>query len=187
MDTVRTSKFLSLVLRHKPEAAGLSLDEAGWCPVSELLSGCAKHSHSISLEELNTVVADNDKKRFQFSEDGKRIRAVQGHSVEVSLGYVAAQPPDFLFHGTATRFLDSIKRLGLVKGSRQHVHLSATETVAFTVGARHGKAVVIPVYAGYMWSDHIDFFLAPNGVWLVDSVPVQYLQLDDLRYMKNGE
>lgn len=182
MDTVRTSKFLSLVLRHKPEAAGLALDDAGWCPVSELLSGCTKHGHSLSLEELKTVVTDNDKKRFQFSEDGKQIRAVQGHSIEVNLQYVAAQPPDILFHGTATRFLNSIKTSGLIKGSRQHVHLSATEAVAFTVGARHGKPVVIPVETGRMWNDRINFFLAPNGVWLVDSVPVRYLRIDDLRY-----
>jgi putative RNA 2'-phosphotransferase len=172
---VRTSKFLSLVLRHNPATAGVTLDEAGWCSVADLLHGCALHGHKISREELNEVVADNDKKRFQFSMDGKKIRAVQGHSIEVDLKYEPTEPPEYLFHGTATRFLDSIKKQGLLKGSRQHVHLSASKETAMNVGKRHGKPVVLLVEAHLLYSCEFEFYLTPNGVWLVDTVPPQYL------------
>ena len=172
---VRTSRFLSLVLRHKPEEAGLTLDGEGWCSVTDLLKGCASHGHKISREELDEVVAENDKKRFQFSDDGKRIRASQGHSIEVDLKYEPTLPPEYLFHGTATRFLDSIKQQGLIKGSRQHVHLSANLQTAFKVGERHGKPVVLTVLAGDMHRNGIPFYFTPNGVWLVDAVPPEYL------------
>jgi putative RNA 2'-phosphotransferase len=177
---VRTSKFLSLVLRHKPEEAGLTLDGGGWCSVADLLKGCAAHGHKISREELDEVAAENDKKRFQFSDDDKRIRASQGHSIEVDLKYEPTLPPEYLFHGTATRFLDSIKQQGLIKGSRQHVHLSWDIDVARTVGARHGKPAVILVDADLMHRDGWEFYLTPNGVWLVDAVPVKYLNFHNL-------
>jgi len=179
-DQVRTSKFLSLVLRHKPEKAGLTLDDSGWCSVDDLLQGCAAGGYRISREELDAVVSENDKKRFQFSDDGKRIRASQGHSIEVDLQYAPKQPPAILYHGTATRFVDSIKKLGLIKGSRQQVHLSADLDTAFKVGKRHGKPVVIKIDAGEMHQSGIPFYLTPNGVWLVDAVPPQYLHFDDL-------
>ena len=173
---VRTSRFLSLVLRHKPEEAGLTLDGEGWCSVTDLLKGCASHGHKISREELDEVVAENDKKRFQFSDDGKRIRASQGHSIEVDLKYEPAKPPELLYHGTATRFLDSIKKQGLIKGSRQHVHLSDNILTAKHVGERHGKPAIIPVEAGKMHEAGILFYHTPNEVWLVDSVPPKYLR-----------
>ena len=110
-DQVRTSKFLSLILRHKPEEAGLTLDDSGWCSVDELLRGCAAGGYKVSREELNTFVAENDKKRFEFSDDGTRVRASQGHSIEVNLQYMPKQPPADLYHGTAIRFLDSKKKL----------------------------------------------------------------------------
>jgi putative RNA 2'-phosphotransferase len=179
---VRTSKFISLVLRHKPEEAGLTLDESGWCRVADLLRGCAANKHRIDREDLEAIVADNDKKRFQFSDDGERIRAVQGHSIIVDLKYDATEPPTHLFHGTATRFLDSIKASGLVKGSRQHVHLSAKRDTAMQVGARHGKPVVLIVFAGEMHRDGYTFYNAPNGVWLVDAVPSEYLRFNELIY-----
>jgi putative RNA 2'-phosphotransferase len=179
-DQVRTSRFLSLVLRHKPESAGLTLDEFGWCSVDDLLRGCALRGHEISREELDTIVAENGKKRFQLSDDGRRIRASQGHSIEIDLQYTPIRPPRTLYHGTATRFLDSIKKLGLIKGSRQYVHLSADLDTAFKVGERHGKPVVIPVKSGEMHLAGMAFYLTPNGVWLVEVVPPLYLSFDDL-------
>jgi len=179
---IRTSKYLSLVLRHKPEEAGLILDEAGWCSVTDLLKGCAAHGCKITREELDEVVAENDKKRFQFSEDGKRIRASQGHSIDVDLRYDPSEPPDPLYHGTATRFLDSIRESGLVKGSRQHVHLSASLDTARAVGARHGTPVVIPVDTRGMLFNGKTFYHTPNGVWMVDAVPVVYLHFHNLIY-----
>jgi putative RNA 2'-phosphotransferase len=171
----KASKFLSLVLRHNPGAAGVVLDESGWCQVSELLTGCARAGKSLTREELGVVIRDNDKKRFQLSDDGKRIRAAQGHSIAIDLGYEPQTPPGTLYHGTATRFLDSIRGQGLVRGSRQHVHLSAALDTAKKVGSRHGAAVVIPVLAGAMHQAGIPLYLAANGVWLVDAVPTDYL------------
>lgn len=182
MDTaqVRASRFLSLILRHKPEVAGLELDESGWCGVEALLKGCASRGHRISREELDAIVAENDKKRFEFSNDGKRIRARQGHSIEIDLKYEPKSPPEILYHGTATRFLDPIQKMGLIKGSRQHVHLSILSGTALEVGERHGKPVAIPVRAGEMHRAGILFYLTPNEVWLVDSVPPHYLCFRDL-------
>jgi putative RNA 2'-phosphotransferase len=122
---VRISKFLSLVLRHRPEKIGLTLDEAGWTPVANLIEACNRHGFPLSLTELQAVVAKNDKVRFSFSADGRLIRANQGHSVPVNLGYEPVEPPEYLCHGTAVRFLQSIQEQGLVKGRRHHVHLSA--------------------------------------------------------------
>lgn len=177
---IRASKFLSLVLRHKPEEAGLSLDQAGWCSVDELLKGCASHGHTISRSELDIIVAENDKKRFEFSEDRRQIRARQGHSIDVDLKYEPKIPPDILYHGTATRFLDSIKQQGLVRGARQHVHLSFLVQTALKVGERHGKPVVIPVKAREMQQAGFVFYFTANEVWLVDSVPPRFLKLDEL-------
>jgi putative RNA 2'-phosphotransferase len=179
---VRTSKFLSLVLRHKPEEAGLTLGEDGFCRISDLIKGCCASGHHIDRETLDLIVENNDKKRFQYSEDGQSIRAVQGHSIEVDLGYEPSLPPAILYHGTATRFLDPIRQQGLVKGSRQHVHLSATLNTARTVGARHGNPVVIPIDAETMHRDGNPFFLTPNGVWLVEAVPPKYLQFHNIAW-----
>jgi putative RNA 2'-phosphotransferase len=134
---VKYSKFLSLILRHQPELIGLSLDENGWTDVSQLIELANKKGTALTAELLEEVVASNDKKRFAFNADKSRIRASQGHSIEVDLALVPQQPPAYLFHGTATRFLDSIRDRGLLPGSRQHVHLSADESVAINVGQRH--------------------------------------------------
>jgi putative RNA 2'-phosphotransferase len=158
----------------------LDLDESGWCGVEELLKGCASRGHRVSREQLGVIVAENDKRRFEFSSDGKRIRASQGHSIKVDLKYEPKTPPEILYHGTATRFLDPIKKSGLIKGSRQHVHLSILGETALRVGQRHGKPVVIPVRAGDMHRAGILFYLTPNEVWLVDSAPPHYLAFDDL-------
>lgn len=172
---VKISKFLSLVLRHEPEKIGLSLDAAGWVSVDDLLAACRRHGKAISFEQLKDVVANNDKQRFSFSANGNLIRANQGHSVEVELGYEPATPPVTLFHGTAERFLASIKEQGLLKGNRHHVHLSADIETATKVGQRHGKPVVLHINAEKMQQDGFTFYLSTNGVWLTEHVPVPYL------------
>ncbi|HEX8272360.1 MAG TPA: RNA 2'-phosphotransferase [Longimicrobiaceae bacterium] len=172
---VRASKFLSLVLRHKPEHIGIALDAAGWVGVDELLAAAGRSGFALDRATLERVVADNDKRRFAFSEDGACIRASQGHSVAVELGLEPQPPPDVLFHGTATRFLDSIRREGLKPGSRTHVHLSADEATAITVGQRHGKPAVLRVAAGAMHRDGHAFVRSANGVWLTGAVPAGYI------------
>lgn len=172
---IQISKFLSLVLRHEPEKIGLTLDAAGWVSVDDLLAACRANGKAISLEELQDVVASNDKQRFSFSDDGSLIRANQGHSVEVELGYEAAIPPASLFHGTAERFLASIQEQGLLKGKRHHVHLSADIETATKVGQRHGKPTVLQVDSGKMHQDGFIFYFSTNGVWLTEHVPVPYL------------
>lgn len=178
-DIVSTSKFLSLLLRHKPEKIGLTLDENGWADVEELIAKANAQGKRLTRELLDRVVAENDKKRFAFSEDGKRIRASQGHSVEVDLALSPQVPPETLFHGTATRFLDSIKQQGLIPGNRQHVHLSLLQETAVSVGKRHGKVVVLVVQAGAMQRAGHKFFVSENGVWLTERVPVEFLVFEE--------
>jgi putative RNA 2'-phosphotransferase len=160
---VTISKFLSLVLRHKPEEIGIQLDSAGWVDVDELLSACAANQFPFSRDELDKVVATNDKKRFAFSEDGKRIRANQGHSVEVELEYEPSVPPEILYHGTADRFPDSIQQKGLIKGNRHHVHLSTELETAISVGQRHGRPLVFCVLAGDMHRAGYKFSFQPTA------------------------
>jgi putative RNA 2'-phosphotransferase len=154
---------------------GLSLDQAGWASARQLIEAARLRGFDFTLEELQNVVAGNDKKRFSLSEDGLLIRANQGHSVKVELGYAPTAPPEILYHGTAERFLTSIKRQGLIKGKRHHVHLSADVDTATKVGRRHGKPVVLRIEAGLMHRDGFVFCLSANGVWLTEHVPVQYL------------
>ncbi len=172
---VRASKFLSLVLRHRPEHVGITLDSAGWVAVDELLAAAQRTGFPLDRATLDRVVAENDKRRFAFSADRARIRASQGHSVGVDLGLEAQAPPDVLFHGTAARFLESIRSEGLKPGSRTHVHLSADEETARTVGRRHGSPVVLRVDAGAMHRDGHQFLCSENGVWLARAVPAVYL------------
>lgn len=172
----RTSKFLSLVLRHRPEHIGIALDSAGWVDVDELLAAAGRSGFALDRATLERVVADNDKRRFAFSDDGARIRASQGHSVAVELGLEPQAPPDVLFHGTATRFLDSIRREGLSPGSRTHVHLSEDEATAVEVGRRHGKPAVLRIDAGGMHRDGHAFVRSENGVWLTPAVPAGYIR-----------
>jgi putative RNA 2'-phosphotransferase len=174
-DTVRVSRFLSLILRHEPEKVGLRLDEAGWVDVDELLRAVNGHAMPLTLDELQHVVATSSKKRFAFSEDGKRIRASQGHSVEVDLQYLPQTPPEILYHGTATRFLDGIRKHGLQKMARHDVHLSAETKVTFQVGGRHGKPVLLAIRAGEMHRAGRVFRCSANGVWLVPCVPSEFI------------
>jgi putative RNA 2'-phosphotransferase len=175
-ETIKTSKFLSLVLRHEPEKVGLKLDGAGWTRVTELLEAVNRHGVSLTLDQLKHIVATSDKKRFAFNEDGTRIRASQGHSIEVDLQYVPQVPPEFLYHGTATRFVDSIRQKGLLKMERHHVHLSAETTVTVQVGARHGKPTLLTIRAGDMHRAGYVFYRSANGVWLVNDVPPQFIE-----------
>lgn len=174
-DLISGSKFLSLVLRHDPGKVGLVLDDQGWVSVAELLAKCEQAGKPIGRERLLEIVSTNDKSRFTLSPDGLRIRAAQGHSVPVELGLQPVAPPAFLFHGTATRFLDSILREGLKPQSRQQVHLSADSETATKVGQRHGKPVVLRVDAGRMFEAGHAFIQADNGVWLTDRVPPEFL------------
>lgn len=175
-EIVKHSKFLSLILRHSPETIGLRLDSQGWADVDELLRLAQAAGKRLSLPLLQRVVAENDKRRFSFSDDGRRIRANQGHSLDVDLALTPSVPPDMLYHGTATRFLDSIRAQGLLPGSRQHVHLSIEEATAIKVGARHGKPTVLIVRAAAMVAAGRLFWLSANGVWLTETVPVEYLE-----------
>lgn len=169
------SKFMSLVLRHEPARIGLTLGEGGWVPVAELLAGCERAGKRISPALLREVVDNNDKQRFAFSDDGLRIRANQGHSVQVDLGLVPEVPPPQLYHGTASRFLKSILEQGLLRGSRHHVHMTEKQDVAVSVGTRHGLPVVLVVDALRMQQEGHVFYRSDNGVWLTDQVGTQYL------------
>lgn len=178
-EIIRTSKFLSLILRHEPERVGITLDAAGWIDVETLLHAVSKHGVLLTREALQHIIATSDKKRFAFSDDGRRIRANQGHSVEVDLQYSPVVPPDFLYHGTATRFLDSIREKGLLKMDRHHVHLSAETVATLEVGARRGRPVLLTIRAGEMHRAGHIFYRSANGVWLVEAVSPQFIDFPE--------
>ena len=173
---IKVSKFLSLVLRHRPEEIGLTLKKDGWVAVSDLLEACARHNFPLTAETLAEVVRTNDKQRFAFSDDHSMIRASQGHSVEVDLQLESLVPPESLYHGTADRFLSSIKEEGLIKGQRLHVHLSENTQTVVEVGSRYGRPVVLKIASGRMNEDGHLFFRSANGVWLTEHVPVNYIE-----------
>ncbi|MDI5963082.1 RNA 2'-phosphotransferase [Streptomyces sp. SL13] len=174
---VKVSKFLSLVLRHQPSAAGVTLDAGGWVAVDDLLAGCAAAGRPCGRAELERVVADSDKQRFALSPDGLRIRASQGHSVPVDLGLADSEPPPVLYHGTATRTLPLVLREGLRPMGRQDVHLSADAATATRVGARHGRPVVLEIDAAALAAAGHRFRVSANGVWLTDAVPASHLRV----------
>ena len=170
------SKFLSLILRHKPEAAGITLDANGWADVDALLKGMnAKRDVPITLDAIKEVVSTNDKKRFAFNGDFSKIRANQGHSINVDVELKEARPPAVLYHGTAERRVKSIIEDGLKPQDRIHVHLSTDKETAEKVGRRHGHPAILVVQAGRMHDDGFRFYLSENGVWLTDSVPPVYI------------
>ena len=172
-----TSKFLSYVLRHAPESIDLQLDSDGWGDVDALIAGAARQGRTLDLAHLQAVVASSDKQRFGLSADGQRIRAVQGHSTQtVDLKHVAKVPPAVLYHGTATRFLESIAEQGLIAGQRHHVHLSQDPTTAIAVGQRYGTPVLLHIDAAAMQAQGLAFFQADNGVWLTAHVPVAFIR-----------
>ena len=175
-ENTRISKFLSLVLRHQPEQIGLALDANGWADVSQLIQQCNKAGMALTLPVLEHIVDTNAKKRFAFNDQKDKIRASQGHSVEIELALEPVVPPHILYHGTADRFVVSIQEQGLIKQQRQHVHLSATIETAINVGQRHGKPFVFEVLAEELHQTGHQFFLSANGVWLTDHVPAAYLK-----------
>ena len=171
---VKESHFLALVLRHKPEEAGIVLDEHGWADVGDLIAGMSAKC-PFSREMLDEIVATDSKGRYSFNEDHSLIRANQGHSIDVDVELEEKEPPEILYHGTAERFLDSILEQGLVPKSRLYVHLSADEATAIRVGRRHGNPVVLAIDAFTMYNAGIKFYLSKNGVWLTKHVPPQYI------------
>ena len=172
---IQISKFLSLVLRHRPETIGIQLDQNGWTDVDTLLEKSNRYGVKIDKEILKYIVATNSKKRFAFNESFDKIRASQGHSVDIKLGYINQKPPEILYHGTGEKSVQSILETGLEKRNRQHVHLSSDITTAVKVGQRHGKPFVFKILAEKMYNDKFEFFLSDNGVWLTENVPTKYL------------
>ena len=172
---IRLSKRMSSWLRHHPESIGLTLDGAGWARVEELLAKAAAHGQAMSRDQLDQVVAENNKRRFEYDETGDLIRARQGHTVPVDLGYATSEPPEVLYHGTAQGTLALLWRDGLLPMKRHAVHRSSDKPTAVTVGTRHGKPAVLAVAAGRMHADGYVFFVTGNRVWLTDAVPAEYL------------
>lgn len=174
---IKLSKFLSLILRHSPETIGITLDPQGWAEIATLLALSNKKGKRLNRDLLQSIVDNCEKQRFSISEDGLRIRAAQGHSVKnIDIGYQPVTPPAVLYHGTATRFLESIKQQGLLPGSRQYVHLSQLQETAINVGQRHGKPVVLLVDAARMQQAGHEFYQADNGVWLTATVAPEFIR-----------
>lgn len=171
----RKSKFLALILRHKPEKIGLKLDKQGWANIEELFQQAKKAKFRLNHEELLYIVEHNNKKRFAINEAGTHIRASQGHSIEIDLGYKAEVPPAMLYHGTVEKFMPSILEKGLLKGNRHHVHLSPDIDTAKNVGSRRGKPVILLIQSRAMYHAGHPFFVSQNGVWLTEHVPPEFL------------
>ena len=172
---VRISRYISMILRHHPEKAGVSLDEHGWADVDALIAGVSK-VHPLTRELLEEIVRTDDKQRYSFSEDGTRIRANQGHSVHVDVELARKEPPEYLFHGTGQKYTAFIDRQGLLPRGRLYVHLSSDTETAQKVGVRHGTPVIYRVASGKMARDGFAFFLSVNQVWLTPIVPAEYLE-----------
>lgn len=170
-----TSRYMSLILRHKPETIGISLDEHGWANVDELITGIAK-THEFNMDILEEIVRTDNKQRYSFNADKTLIRANQGHSISVDVELDEVQPPEELWHGTGEKYVNSIDAQGLIPKSRLYVHLSKDEDTAVKVGQRHGRPVLYIVKSGEMYREGYKFYLSKNGVWLTKEVPVKYLK-----------
>ena len=168
------SKFISLILRHKPEAIGISLDEHGWANVSELIEGISKQ-YNFNMDMLKEIVNTDEKQRYSFNDEKTLIRANQGHSIPVDVELEKLEPPEYLWHGTGEKYVSSIDKQGLIPRSRLYVHLSSNEETATKVGKRHGKPVLYKIKSKEMWQNGFEFFLSKNAVWLTKEVPVYYL------------
>jgi putative RNA 2'-phosphotransferase len=175
-ELIKISKFLSLILRHKPESIGVSISPHGWVKIDELIKAAQKHRIDLTKKLIDEVITTNDKQRFTYSSDGESIRANQGHSVNIELELEPIKPPDILYHGTAVQFVKNIRKKGLLKMNRQHVHLSLLKKTAYDVGKRHGKPIILTIDAQRMTQNGYEFYLSKNGVWLTKHVPPQYLQ-----------
>ncbi|MDZ5255185.1 RNA 2'-phosphotransferase [Clostridium sp. LIBA-8841] len=172
----KISKYISLILRHKPEEIGLELDEHGYLNVSDLINGLNKSWKDFNMDDLERIVRGDSKQRYSFNEDKSKIRANQGHSIPVNLELKPIKPPNKLYHGTGRKYLDSILKNGLIKKERQYVHLSKDLETASIVGKRHGDLVILEVNAEDMFNKEIKFYLSNNNVWLCDYVPVEYIK-----------
>ena len=175
MSLKETSKYMSLILRHKPDAIGITLDEHGWANVDELIAGIAR-DNEFNMEILEEIVRTDEKQRYSFNEDKTLIRANQGHSIPVDVELEEKEPPEILYHGTGEKYVSSIDAQGLIPKSRLYVHLSKDEETAVKVGSRHGKPVIYIVKAKQMYEDGYKFYISANGVWLTKEVPVKYLE-----------
>ncbi len=176
MNLENISRYMSLILRHKPDVIGISLDEHGWANVNELINGIAKNNAGFNMESLEEIVRTDSKQRYSFNDDKTLIRANQGHSIPVDIELEEKEPPEYLYHGTGEKYVESINRQGLIPKSRLYVHLSKNVKTAESVGERHGRPIVYLVHSGKMYKDGYKFYLSANGVWLTKKVPVEYLQ-----------
>lgn len=175
MNTEKLSKFISLILRHKPEEIGITIDDFGWAKVEDLINGINKSGRNIDMEVLEEIVRTDNKQRYSFNEDKTKIRANQGHSIPVNLELKELEPPNILYHGTATKSLEGIKSQGIKSMSRQWVHLSKDFETAKQIGSRHGKCVILIIDAERMYKDGIKFYLSENGVWLTEYIDPKYI------------
>ncbi len=175
INDTETGKYIALILRHKPQTIGITLDEHGWANVDELIAGVSR-THPIDMAILEQIVDEDEKQRYSFNEDKTLIRANQGHSIPVDVELEEKEPPEKLFHGTGEKYVDSIDKEGLIPKSRLYVHLSSNEETAYKVGQRHGKPVIYKVKSGEMHRDGYKFYCSVNGVWLTKTVPIKYLE-----------
>ena len=175
MSLTDTSRFLSLILRHKPDVIGISLDEHGWASVPEIIEGIGR-TRPFNMEMLEEIVRTDEKMRYSFNQDKTKIRANQGHSLPVDAELTPCEPPEFLYHGTGEKYLTSIEKNGLIPKTRLYVHLSREYDTAVNVGSRHGKPIVYKVNTAKMSQDGYKFFISANGVWLTKAVPPEYLE-----------
>lgn len=172
----KLSVFISLILRHKPEIIGIKLDDYGYADVNELIEKINNTGRNINIEILEQIVKEDNKQRYSFNEDRSKIRANQGHSINVNVELRELEPPRFLYHGTATRFLDNIKKEGIVSKSRLYVHLSNDIDTAVQVGKRHGVPVVLKINTGKMYENGYKFYLSENNIWLCKYIPFEYVE-----------
>lgn len=177
MNLTNLSRYMSLILRHKPEIIEITLDEHGWANVNELIKGIAKNNAGFNMDILEQIVRTDSKQRYSFNDDKSLIRANQGHSVNVDVELKEKEPPEYLYHGTGEKYVKSINQDGLIPKSRLYVHLSKDIKTAENVGKRHGKEVVYRINSGQMYRDGYKFYLSENGVWLTKEVPVKYLEM----------
>lgn len=175
MSDEKTSRYISLILRHKPETIGITLDEHGWADVEALIEG-VNRTYPLNMDILERIVAEDEKQRYSFNDDKTLIRANQGHSVPVDVELEETEPPEYLYHGTATKYESAIDEQGLIPKSRLYVHLSTDVDTANKVGARHGKPVIYKVKASEMYKDEVKFYRSVNGVWLTKAVEARYLE-----------
>lgn len=168
---------MSLILRHKPEVIGITLDEHGWASVNDLICGIEKNNPGFNMDILEQIVRNDNKQRYSFNDDRSLIRANQGHSVNVDVELKEKEPPEYLYHGTGEKYVKSINQDGLIPKSRLYVHLSKDIKTAENVGKRHGKEVVYRINSGQMYRDGYKFYLSENGIWLTKEVPIKYLEM----------